>query len=780
MCSEKGQNSITIGYFKNENPAVIRAAATLADDIMKVTGWKVNICILSNNNVMHENVVHKDMESCDILIATKAVQSLLSDEPVLEKWEGYVVKKQDGKLYICGADKRGTIYGIYEFSRYIGVSPWYYFADVPVKKKSRLQIPDGLYMADYPSVQYRGIFLNDEEELEEWAAVHTKDGTIGPELYEKIFELILRLKGNYIWPAMHVNYFQENPENARIANEMGIVVGTSHCDMLMRSNQNEWNPWLRKNGYKGNYNAVHSNKINDEDEEQKEEIFYDYSIPGKNREVIQKYWCESIDMNRDYEVCYTIGMRGVHDFGFSTSMIDKDSSLSDGEKKEARIRLLEEIMKDQRMMLKTQLGLSSPEETLQSFIPYKEVLDLYDNGLKVPDDVTLIWANDNFGHIRRYPNEEERKRKGGHGLYYHASYWGTPDMSYLFFNSIPLAHMVNELHKAYESGIRKMWVLNAGALKPLEMDIDAFLCYGWNVGKDTQIVNDIHAYTAHWFDRYFSGGFGKELACLYETFAQLTNARKVEHMTSSVFSQAGYGDEAGERICRLEDVFDRANAIYEKLPGDEKEAFFQMFLFKVHASYYINHAFYYADRSVLSYNRGNDNAADLYTDYSGTMMRYLRNMLRYYNKCMCEGKWDRILTPDSFPPPGICFYPVCTPSVRRRSGGLKLLMWDGSEPDDRGKVTFYQDSADRKWIELGNQGIGDISYRIENRAEWLNISETFGTIRTEKRIYLSVSDMKKYSGMKTSIDIINNNDGKKITVDVGIEKTDSIEDSYVK
>ena len=196
-----------------------------------------------------------------------------------------------------------------------------------------------------------------------------------------------------------------------------------------------------------------------------------------------------------------------------------------------------------------------------------------------------------------------------------------------------------------------MWVLNAGALKPLEMDIEAFLCYGWNVGKDTQIVNDIHSYTAHWFDQYFSGGFGEELACLYEAFAQLTNSRKVEHMTSFVFSQAAYGDEAGERICRLEDVFNRANAIYEKLPEEEKEAFFQMFLFKVHASYYINHAFYYADRSVLSYNRGNNNAADLYTDYSGTMMRYLRNMLKYYNKCMCEGKWDRILTPDSFPPP---------------------------------------------------------------------------------------------------------------------------------
>ena len=198
-------------------------------------------------------------------------------------------------------------------------------------------------------------------------------------------------------------------------------------------------------------------------------------------------------MNKDYEVCYTIGMRGVHDYGFSTKAIDEDESLSEEEKKKAKVKLLETIMEDQRQMLKTELKLNNPNETLQSFIPYKEVLDLYNNGLNVPDDVTLIWVNDNFGYIRRYPNDEERKRTGGHGLYYHASYWGTSDMSYLFFNTIPLAHMTNELRKAYTHGIRKMWVLNVGALKPLEMDMEAFLNYAWNAGKDTLITSDIHA-----------------------------------------------------------------------------------------------------------------------------------------------------------------------------------------------------------------------------------------------------------------------------------------------
>ena len=767
---------INIACFIEENSAVIRAVKSLENDIVKVIGCKVNINTFSN-----KDDVSKKIETTDIIIATKNVYELLPNETVLEKWEGYVVKKQDGKIFICGADKRGTIYGIYELSQYIGVSPWYYFADVPVKRKDELEIPDGFYLSDYPSVQYRGIFLNDEEELEEWAAHHTKDGTIGPELYEKIFELILRLKGNYIWPAMHVNYFQENPENARLANEMGIVVGTSHCDMLMRSNQNEWNPWLKKKGYHSDYNAVHSNKIDkDCNESEKENIFYDYSIPGKNRSVIQEYWRESIDMNRDYEVCYTVGMRGVHDFGFSTKMIDEDCSLSEEEKKTSRVKLLETIINDQRDMLKKELDLNSPDEALQSFIPYKEVLDLYDNGLKIPEDVTLIWVNDNFGHIRRYPNEKERERRGGHGLYYHASYWGTPDMSYLFFNSMPLAHITQELFKAYDSGIRKIWVLNVGALKPLEMDMETFLKYGWDAGKDAEIVNDIHAYTAHWFDKYFSGGFGEELACLYESFAQLTNARKVEHMTSFVFSQSGYGDEAGERLYKLEDVFNRANDIYDMLPNDEKEAFFQMFLFKVHASYYINHAFYYADRSIISYDRGNDRAADCYTDYSHTMIKYLRNMLRYYNQYMCDGKWDKILTPDSFPPPGICFYPVCKPSIKRKSGGLKLNMWDGDNAEDNRTITFCQNGTNRKWIELGNQGNEDISYTIHNKPQWLIISETGGKIITEKRIYISVSDLKECAGKTASFDIVNDKDDKKITVNVKVEEIKINIDDSVK
>ena len=744
------EGTIRIGYYSGETSAVKLALNNLRNDLIQITGADVRLIEIDAEENTH---------GINILAATINVRKIdkcvasSKDAEILDTWEGYVIRECDGTLYINGADKRGTIYGIYEMSAYFGVSPWYFFADVPVKKKARIIIPADFFKADYPSVQYRGIFLNDEEELEQWAIKHTDDDTIGPELYEKIYELILRLKGNYLWPAMHVNYFQENPKNAWLANEMGIVIGTSHCDMLMRSNQNEWTPWLDKKGYKSDYNAVHAGKLKTADDKERETVYYDYSIPGKNREIIREYWRESVEMNKDYEVCYTIGMRGVHDYGFSTKMIDEDAALTGEEKLSAKIRLLETIMDDQRQLIKTECGLSSASCALQSFIPYKEVLELYNAGLAIPEDVTLIWVNDNFGHIRRYPDEKERKRAGGHGLYFHASYWGATDMSYLFFNTMPLSHTTNELRKAYANGIRKMWVLNVGALKPLEMDMEAFLDYAWNAGKDTPVTCDIHTYTAQWFDSYFSGGYGGELADLYEEYVHLTNARKIEHMQPMAFAQAGCGDEAGARLCRLESVFTRANEIYACLPDNEKDAFFQMFLFKVHASYYVNHGFYYADRSVISYDRGNDMAADLYTGYSRKMTQYLKKMLRYYNVHMQDGKWDGILTPDSFPPPGICFYPVCRPSIKRRELAVKVVLWDGSETSNKGSIVFYSGGRRKKWFEIGNTCASAISYEITGKPAWLDISEVSGKINEEKRIYISVNDEAAYAGNEAELTV---------------------------
>lgn len=636
--------------------------------------------------------------------------------------EAYALWVREGVLYIMGADRRGTIYGIYDICERIGVSPWYFWADVPIKEKEEYVLREDFCYYDYPSVEYRGIFINDEEELEAWAKSHMGEETIGVRTYEKVFELLLRLKGNYIWPAMHVNSFNVKKENGALAEKMGIVVGTSHCDMLMRSNNREWRPWLAQKGYEG--------------------VKYDYSIPGRNREVLREYWRESVEQNREFEVCYTLGMRGIHDSGFETEGL---KGLSGDQLKAAKISLLQQVISDQRQILKETLG----RDTMMTFVPYKEVLPLYDGGLEVPEDITLVWSNDNYGHIRRYPSGKEKTRKGGNGIYYHNSYWAPPGMSYVFLCSIPLAHTANELRKAYGEGIRKLWVINTGAMKPLEQEIEFFLRLGWEIGKEEAfgekcgLTSDVDAYVEDWINRNFSGGIGKDTASLLNDFSQLTNVRKLELMDYDAFSQTAYGDEAVVRIHEYEKLFNRGNELYANLPEEEKAAFFQLVLMRIHAAYYTNLAYYYGDRSRLMYRQGKMQAAGAYTYKARALEDARRRMLVYYNKIMLDGKWDHILEPEGFPPPRAAMMPVCTPPLYIGEPGLVVTVWNEEEPiypvghagknasDRKGQLVFTGQRV--KWIEIGNGGEGSIDFELD-APDWINLSQTKGTVRTECRI----------------------------------------------
>lgn len=625
------KNEIVQLYLSSEDTAVILAVNNLNKDIEKICGAQVKIT--------------QNRDAANIIVTTvdesnKNKYKELVDSQGNLIWEGYSLKVKDGKLHICGSDRRGTIFGVYELSKMWGVSPWYWFGDVPVKKKKEILLCEGFEKIDYPSVKYRGIFINDEEELEAWAKKYMKEDTIGPKTYAMIFELLLRLKSNYIWPAMHVNAFNMDKENGRLADAMGIIVGTSHCDMLLRSNQNEWKPWLQSKGYDG--------------------VEYDYSIQGRNREIIKEYWSESVLQNKDYDVCYTLGMRGIHDSGFITREISANTNLTEEEKKQAKIKLLEEVIGDQQRLIK---NIAGSHNIPQTFIPYKEVMNLYDEGLNVPDDVTLIWVNDNFGYMRRYPSPEEQKRQGGHGLYYHASYWAHPGMSYLFFNTTPLAHMKNELLKAYENGIQKMWVLNVGALKPLEIDIEFFITYGWEINRNEITTGQIRDFIKGWINNNFKGGFGEEAADIYESFLQLVNVRKVEHMQSDVFSQTAYGNEAAGRMVRLENLFYRTTKLHNKIEENERDAFFQMFSMKIYAAYFINGSFYFGDRSRLMYENGHMQEADKCIELLRRMDDYKRRLIYYYNKIMGGGKWNGILTPEEFLPPCTALYPAGKPSL---------------------------------------------------------------------------------------------------------------------
>ncbi|MCM1263589.1 MAG: glycosyl hydrolase 115 family protein [Butyrivibrio sp.] len=680
-----------------ESPAVKIAARNLETDIQKVIdgvkvqsgaqdGVDMDDANHGNHAVIH--IASADIAGKDI---SPAVLQALSDESGKLRKEAYQIRVHNGELYITGSDRRGTVYGIYSLCEQMGVSPWYFLADVPVKKKDGFTLPENYCVTDYPSVEYRGIFINDEEELEAWAQNYMKEPTIGIRTYEKIFELLLRLKANYIWPAMHVNSFNRNPENGALAQRMGIVVGTSHCDMLMRSNNKEWLPWITEKGYT---NAV-----------------YDYSIEGRNREILQEYWRESVEQNKDFEVCYTLGMRGIHDSGFETGALGGLENQSEEEKRQAKRELLERIISDQRSILEKTLA----DKPMMTFIPYKEVLELYDNGLSVPEDMTLVWANDNHGYIRRFPSEREQKRAGGNGIYYHNSYWAPSGMSYVFLGSIPLAHTRNELQKAWNEGIRKLWVLNSGAMKPLELEITFFLTLAWEIGKEDALTQDVEKFTAGWADKIFSGKNGREVSTILHDFFQLTNVRKVEHMENGIFSQTAYGDEAAVRIHQYEELFQKGNSIYESLPEVEKPAFYQMALMRIHAAYFTNLAYYYADRSTLMHERGNMQAAALYTGKSRMFEDIRRSMIVYYNTIMSDGKWNGILNPEGYPPPRTAMMPICTPPlVITGEPRMRVDIWNEEE-----KLEF-SGSRD-KWIEIGNTGAGAVSVKVIF-PDWLTIT----------------------------------------------------------
>ncbi len=697
---QRGQQPQGIYLHPAEDSAVRIAAENLVQDVEKVCG-------------VRPAITH-DVQEAVIVIGTREhladapiTWSPVTDEEGLPRWEGYVMQASGGHLYLAGNDRRGAIYAVYDLCARMGVSPWYDLADVPVKEKDLVEWDDAEHVADWPQVKYRGIFLNDEEELDAWARLRGGESTIGPKTYARIFELILRLRGNYIWPAMHVNAFNMDAENGRLAQRMGVVTGTSHCDMLHRSNQNEWKPWVKAKGYEG--------------------LQYDYTLPGENRERLMEYWRESLQQNRDCECCYTVGMRGIHDSGFVTAGLE---GVSEEELLSRQRALLEEIMAAQRELIAQEIPGGRPP---QAFVPYKEVLPIYDSGLNVPEDVTLIWVDDNHGYMRRYPNAQEQKRPGGNGVYYHSSYWAPPGMSYLFLGSIPLAHIGNEMKKCYEQGIQTIWVDNVGALKPLEQETEYFLRCAWDAGREDSVTQDAPRFLREMVARDFSVDCSK-MAEISARFAQLSNLCKPEHMRSRCFSQTAYGDEAAVRLNEMHRLTRRAEEIAERLPRREKDAFYELFLVRMQAATCIAAAYYYADRSVMAYDLGAMGTADSCFAKSRAWDDRKRMILHYYNEVLAGGKWQGILTPEDFPPPPLELYPACKPALT--IGESKLVL---SVPDWGTEGLPFTAPEDVRFFDLMNTGLKPISVTLA-ATDGVQISVTEGTVRDEMRVMVRMPE----------------------------------------
>ncbi|HEY0944920.1 MAG TPA: glycosyl hydrolase 115 family protein, partial [Opitutaceae bacterium] len=594
-----GSGAATFLVADDLDPAVARAANDVCRDIERVSGHlppKSSALDAKLSSAVLVGVVGKTG-----WLETLAAAGKIDLRPLAGAWETFVVAVVEQPwpgleraLVVAGSDRRGAIYGLYEISNLIGVSPWHWWADVPVPKQSRLTIPVGRNVVGPPSVKYRGIFINDEDwAMLPWAAetFEPESGNLGPKTYAKVFGLVLRLRANLVWPGMHptTRAFNDFPENKQVADAYGVVMGSSHAEPMLRNNVGEWK--LPAHDY--NYIA--------------------------NRAGVLDYWERRVAENGRYENVYTLGMRGIHD------------SLMVGPRDDPeRVRTLERIFADQRALLARYV---SPDvrKIPQMFCAYKEVLSLYRLGLKVPDDAIFVWPDDNFGYIRGFDTDAERRRSGGSGVYYHLSYLGRP-LAYLWLSSIPPSLIWQQLHQAYEHGADQLWIANVGDIKPAEISMEFFLQMAWDVERWTP--QNLPRFLEQWARRDFGAEHAGEIAAIMAEYYALNFERKPEHLQwwrpgqerrPSALTDA----EVAARLAAFASLRARSERVKAAVPREKHDAYFQLVHYPVIGSALANERYFFGEQGKLAEARAADEALQAET--------------KRYNEKISGGKWRRYM-----------------------------------------------------------------------------------------------------------------------------------------
>jgi hypothetical protein len=683
----------------NAQEGIKRTINDLKKDISLVTG-----IIPGSTDVMRG----KHLVITGTIGESAAIDNLVSSgkldvKAIRGTWENHLIQiiknpfpGVEDALVIAGSDKRGTIYGLYTLSDKIGVSPWYWWADVPVTRHRDIYINPGRFSMGSPAVKYRGIFLNDEAPaLSGWAAA--KFGGFNHKFYEKVFELILRLKGNYLWPAMWGNaFYADDPENARLANEYGVVIGTSHHEPLMRAHD-EW----RRFG-KGPWNYT------------------------TNPETLQRFWKEGITRMGNNESIVTIGMRG-----------DGDEPMSE----QSNISLLEKIVSDQRNIIQSVTG-KPASKTPQLWALYKEVQDYYDRGMRVADDVTLLLCDDNWGNIRKLPELNARTRTGGYGIYYHFDYVGGP-RNYKWINTNPISKTWEQMHLAYEYDAKQIWIVNVGDLKPMEFPISFFLDYAWNPGKLP--ADKLTDYTKTWAAKQFGDKFATEIGSILSTYSKYNGRRKPELLDQHTYSLTAY-TEFESVVNDYKKLNKQAEDIAAKLGPEFKDAYYQLVLHPVQASSNLNELYLAVARNhqYAKENRitANDEAVKARRLYQKDIQ-----ISKYYNDTLANGKWAHMMDqthigytywqqPDSNKIPDLkVVVPLANPTM-----GISI-------PDSSDTLPEFNKYSNRKqYIDIFNQGTGAFGYTIRSSAPWIRISAPSGNIAKETRIWISIDWAKVPAG----------------------------------
>ncbi len=730
---EKGQAAV-LCVDTNDWPGVIRAVNDLQADVNRVTGQVPEI----KNESAGKNAV---------LIGTigksKIIDKLIADgkidaKQITGKWESFIIEVVpqplegiENAIIIAGSDKRGTIYGIYDLSQQIGVSPWYWWADVPVERKEAVFIKAGKYQQGEPVVKYRGIFINDEAPALT-NHVLEKYGEYKSNFYTKVFELLLRLKGNYLWPAMWNNAFNEDdPNNPRLADEYGIVMGNSHQEPMLRA-QKEWD-------------RRHSKS-------------WDYYTDAN---TLQAFWREGIKRNKNYESIITMGLRGAND----TEMA-KNTGI------EKCMEMLKEIIDVQRKMIAEEVN---PDVTKvpQLWCPYKETLDYYNAGFRVPDDITILWTDDNWGNIRRLPTAEERKRSGGAGIYYHFDYHGGP-RSYEWLNTTQISRVWEQMNLAVNYGATRIWIVNVGDIKPLEFPIEFFIDFGFN--PQNWPKEKISEYTKLWAQREFGAKNADDIADIINKYTKYNARRKAELLDPTTFNVVNY-DEADRVSAEWKEIVDKAEKIYAGLPQNAKDAFYQLVLHPTKASATVTDLYIAAAKNNLYARQIEKRAiANDMASQARELFAADANLSYYYNHTMAGGKWNHIMdaihigwTAWNPPPKNNMPFVKDLNIPAEASMGVAIAGVMSAWPGDKGEAilpAFDVFNQQKRYIDVFNRGKEPFEFSAAANQPWITLSSAKGKVDKQERIFVSIDWSKVPVGDSNGLIKIADANGKEVSVNV--------------
>ncbi|WP_414829254.1 glycosyl hydrolase 115 family protein [Alteromonas sp. H39] len=745
LADEKGVAPIVVE--DTASPGVIRAVNSVREDIFQVTQQRPEI----HAALPRASAVILVAEIGKSALLEQLVSSGKLDLGEVEgRWDGYLIQHIDTPFedvdeawVIVGANRRGAMYGLYDLSETIGVSPWYWWADVPVMQKKSVYLASGTRVLESPKVKYRGIFLNDEAPaLTNW--VHEKYGGYNASFYENVFELLLRLKANFLWPAMWNNAFaDDDPQNPLLAHEMGIVMSNSHHEPMMRADK-EWNRYG--------------------------EGAWEYST---NPENLYKFWQEGAERHKALESIFTLGMRG-----------QEDTPMSEGQ----NVELLETIVADQRKILDETFD-KPLSEVPQVWALYKEVQGFYERGMRVPEDVTLLWTDDNFGNIRRLPIAEERGRKGGAGVYYHFDYVGDP-RSYRWINTVPLGKVYEQMSMAWEYGAREIWITNVGDLKPMELPIDFFLTMAWDPEAfDGQTATQ---FTREWAAQQFGEAHADSVAALLNTYTLHNGRRKPEAVTPDTYSLYHY-NEAARISTWLEEAAQQAVALQQTLPEKFQSAFFQLVgypLWATQTMYELNYA-----QALNARDADQDRAT---TNDTAAQVKYWFNrdkQLAEQYHSLKDGRWNHMMSqphigfvhwrnPPANLPPVTRHKALATPAVADMgvSTQNQPIYWPASEWQKQSLAleTFTPYGASQRTITVYNRQAKPFDFTAEARDDWVRLSDTAGTVAQQHDLDVSIDWDSLPSGVHESSVYITGTGWGGARVHVKAVKTNSNPQGYVE